>query len=234
MSDNSDRIRQRPAQRARPEITKKSAARSRLTQRPSSQILPASQAAVLIREMEVVNPETGLTEVQEIPKEKLDEIEALVANAIGIDADRGDSHSFQLDLRFLARRFKKPWYDMDWAVNIMRQGLTILIMAVVVLGVIRPLINRIMVPAAQGGPGEAVVTLDDDVDLDTVEIQEGESLEDIKAKLKPKKASISPELLDTAITYDDKVAVIRMIVSDEAGRVSNVFKTMMQNDMDPV
>ena len=76
--------------------------------------------------------------------------------------------------------------------------------------------------------------MDDDVDLDTVEIQEGESLEDIKAKLKPKKAAISPEMLDTANTYDDKVAVIRMIVSDEAGRVSNVFKNMMQKDMDTV
>ena len=29
----------------------------------------------------------------------------------------------------------------------------------------------------------------------------------------------------------DKVAVIRMIVSDEAGRVSNVFKTMMKKDI---
>ena len=67
---------------------------------------------------------------------------------------------------------------------------------------------------------------------DQVEINEGESLEEIKAKLKPKKAAISSEMLDTANTYDDKVAIIRMIVSDEAGRVSNVFKTMMQNEMD--
>ena len=204
------------------------------TQRPSSQIT-GIQAAVLVREMEVVNPETGLTEVQEIPKEKLGEIEALVANAIGIDTDRGDSLTVTSSTFVSALEgIKKPWYDMDWAVTVMRQGLTILIMAVVVLGVIRPLINRIMVPAAQGGPGEAVVALDDDVDLDTVEIQEGESLEDIKAKLKPKKAAISPEMLDTANTYDDKVAVIRMIVSDEAGRVSNVFKTMMQQDLDTV
>jgi len=204
------------------------------TQRPSSQIT-GIQAAVLVREMEVVNPETGLTEIQKIPQEKLREIEALVSNAIGIDAERGDSLTVSSSTFVSALEgVKKPWYDMDWAVLIMRQGLTILIMAVVVLGVIRPLINRIMVPAAQGGPGEAVVSLDDDVDLDTVEIQEGESLEDIKAKLKPKKASISPEMLDTANTYDDKVAVIRMIVSDEAGRVSNVFKTMMQKDMDTV
>ena len=46
-----------------------------------------------------------------------------------------------------------------------------------------------------------------------------------------KKAAISAEMLDTANTYDDKVAVIRMIVSDEAGRVSNVFKSMMSRDM---
>jgi flagellar M-ring protein FliF len=123
---------------------------------------------------------------------------------------------------------------MEWAVNLMKQGMTILIMAVVVLGVIRPLIARIMVPAAAGAPGEALVSLDDEIDIDQVEIQEGESLEDIKAKLKPKKASISPEMLDTANTYDDKVAVIRMIVSDEAGRVSNVFKSMIQKDMESV
>ena len=65
-------------------------------------------------------------------------------------------------------------------------------------------------------------------ELDKVEVQEGDTLEDIKAKLKPKKQAISAEMLDTANTYDDKVAVIRMIVADEAGRVSNVFKNMMK------
>ena len=39
------------------------------------------------------------------------------------------------------------------------------------------------------------------------------------------------EMLDTANTYDDKVALIRMIVGDEAGRVSNVFKEMIKKDM---
>ena len=51
-----------------------------------------------------------------------------------------------------------------------------------------------------------------------------------KAKLKPKKSAISAEMLDTANTYDDKVAVIRMIDGDEAGRVSSVFKGMMEKD----
>ena len=111
--------------------------------------------------------------------------------------------------------------------------MTVLVMAVIVLGVIRPLINRIIVPSVSGKPGEAMVGLDDDPDLDTVEIEEGESLEDIKAKLKPKKAAISPEMLDTANSYDDKVAIIRMIVGEESGRVANVFKSMMNADREP-
>ena len=77
----------------------------------------------------------------------------------------------------------------------------------------------------QAGP---MISDEEEEDLDKVEVQEGDTLEDIKAKLKPKKAAISAEMLDTANTYDDKVAVIRMIVGDQAGRVSNVFKNMMQ------
>ena len=48
--------------------------------------------------------------------------------------------------------------------------------------------------------------------------------------MKPKKTAISAEMLDTANTYDDKVAVIRMIVGDEAGKVSNVFRQLMKKD----
>jgi flagellar M-ring protein FliF len=79
---------------------------------------------------------------------------------------------------------------------------------------------------ARGGLSE-----DEAVALESIEVGEGETLEDIKAKLKPKKSNISMEMLDTANTYDDKVALIRMIVGDEAGRVSNVFKEMIKKDM---
>ena len=61
-----------------------------------------------------------------------------------------------------------------------------------------------------------------------IEIGEGESLEEIRAKLKPKKSSISADLLDTANTYDDKVALIRMLVQEDSGRVANVLKTMIK------
>ena len=57
---------------------------------------------------------------------------------------------------------------------------------------------------------------------------EGESLEDIKAKLRPKKSTISAEMLDTANTYDDKVALIRLLVAEDSGRVANVLKKMIR------
>jgi flagellar M-ring protein FliF len=201
------------------------------TRKPGTEITRI-QASVLVRDMEVINPETGLPEIRPVSPETLADIERLVINAIGIDEERGDNVTVS-SAAFVAtlKGVTKPWYDMEWAVTLMKQGMTILIMAVVVLGVIRPLISRIMVPAAAGAPGEAMVSLDDDDEVEQVEIQEGESLEEIKAKLKPKKAAISAEMLDTANTYDDKVAVIRMIVGEEAGRVSNVFKTMIQRDL---
>ena len=62
-------------------------------------------------------------------------------------------------------------------------------------------------------------------------MQEGESLEDIKARLKPKKTAITAEMLDTANSYDDKVAVIRILVGDDSSRVTAVLKQMIQRDL---
>jgi flagellar M-ring protein FliF len=65
-----------------------------------------------------------------------------------------------------------------------------------------------------------------------MELEEGESLDDLKArmgKLKPKKQSIPTDLLQNANSYDDKVALIRMIVSDNSGRVASVMRGMIEN-----
>ena len=203
------------------------------TLRPSNKI-NRIQASVLVREKESVNPETGLLEAVSLTPEQIANIEQLVTNAIGIDKERGDQLTVE-SAAFVSsiEGISKAWYEIDFFTNLIQQAMTFLVMGVIVLGVIRPLINRIMIPTASGKPGEAMVGLEDDPDLDAVEIEEGESLEDIKAKLKPKKAAISPEMLDTANSYDDKVAIIRMIVGEESGRVANVFKSMMNADKEP-
>jgi len=65
-------------------------------------------------------------------------------------------------------------------------------------------------------------------DMRMIQIGEGQSLEEIKAKLKPKKSTISMDMLDTANTYDDKVALIRMLVAEDSARVANVLKGMIK------
>jgi flagellar M-ring protein FliF len=201
------------------------------TLKPSN-IIRKINAAVLVRQPDVIDPETGIKTSQPMSTEELARIEKLVADAIGIDAERGDSLTVSSApfMNELLDGVKPQWYEKPFMRAAINQAGFVLIIGIVILGIVRPLINRIFVPAVvpgmQGTPGG-----DEEIDIDTVEVGEGESLEDIKAKLKPKKAAISAEMLDTANTYDDKVAVIRMIVSDEAGRVSNVFKAMMSKDI---
>jgi flagellar M-ring protein FliF len=67
---------------------------------------------------------------------------------------------------------------------------------------------------------------------DEVEMEDGETLEELKARMnsmKPKKPTFSADMLDTANSYDDKVALIRMLVSQESGRVAMVLKNMVKN-----
>ena len=201
------------------------------TMKPNN-VIRKINAAVLVRERTIMDPETGLPTSEKMTEGELLQIERLVADAIGIDKERGDSLTVSSApfMSELSEGVKIEWFEKPYMRSIINQAGFVLILAIVILGVVRPLLNRILipiqVPGFQGVPGS-----DDEIDLDQIVVEEGESLEDIKAKLKPKKQAISAEMLDTANTYDDKVAVIRMIVSDEAGRVSNVFKSMMSRDI---
>ncbi len=202
------------------------------TQQPTNQIIQIN-AALLVRDRKVPDPETGEMVMAPVDPAVLADIENLVASAIGLQASRGDtltvkSQPFMNELEGI----EIDWYEAPWVESLAKQVGTVMMLAVVALGVIRPLLNRLLVPAGGSVVAQGGLSDDEAEALESVEVNAGESLEDIKAKLKPKKANISMEMLDTANTYDDKVAIIRMIVSDEAGRVSNVFKQMMQKDMD--
>ena len=76
---------------------------------------------------------------------------------------------------------------------------------------------------------ESTDTSEDDDEEGLIDIDEGESLEEIKAKLKPKKASISMDMLDTANSYDDKVVLMRLLVQEDESRVAAVLRNMMKS-----
>ena len=191
------------------------------------------KTAVLVKNKVIETPEGVVSEP--ISDEDREKITSLVKEAVGFNEDREDtivvtSGEFIQEMDVIS----KKWDEESWVQNMMGQLSTVLILAIVTFGALKPLLNRILVPSAGAGgvPGGASeADLEAEESEDEVQVQEGESLEDIKAKLKPKKSTISADMLDTANTYDDKVAVIRMIVGDEAGKVSNVFRQLMKKDV---
>ena len=199
-------------------------------------------AAVLVRDRKVTDPDTGEITYEPISEKIKNEMEQLIASAIGIKSERGDSLTITSQL-FNEEIFGEQidWYETTWFKSIIEKTLIVFLLGFVSLGVVRPMLSRILVPTSStNSVMELYAEAETMADLATqrvestkaVEVDEGETLEGIKAKLKPKKRSgISADLLDTANTYDDKVALVRMIVADEAGRVANVFKQLMRNDL---
>ena len=84
--------------------------------------------------------------------------------------------------------------------------------------------GRIDAPTTDDAVEEEQVLADGEM-----QIEEGQSLEDIKAKLKPKKPKIDVSMLDTSSSYDDKVILMRMLVSEDSGKVAQVLKKMISS-----
>lgn len=200
-------------------------------------------AAILVRDRKVIDPDTGEVSYEPISDKIKNELEQLISSAIGIKSDRGDSLTITSQL-FNDEIFGEQiqWYETAWFKSIIEKTLIVILLGFISLGVVRPMLSRILVPTSStNSVMELYAEAETMADLaaqrvestKAVEVDEGETLEGIKAKLKPKKKSgISADLLDTANTYDDKVALVRMIVADEAGRVANVFKQLMRQDLD--
>ena len=208
-----------------------------------SNVITRIDAALLVRDKKIIDPDTQAVVYEPISQEVLEQIENLVKSAIGIQVDRGDtltitSQPFVEDFE----GFEIKWFETPWFRSTVENSLLVLLIGVVALGVVRPMLNKILVPTAStNSVMELYAEAESMAELATkraqeteaVEVDEGESLDDIKAKLKPqKRAGISADMLDTANTYDDKVALVRIIVNDEPGRVANVFKGLMREDLE--
>ncbi len=196
--------------------------------------------AVVINEKPAPAPAEGTTPAPDAPKtvpytpEELARLQELVKGVIGFETARGDVVSV------VPARFEEPvivdsipWYLQNDVHLAFKSGLLALMFIVFMLVVVRPVLKALGVG---GKPKEelsdkAKAAVDGELseeDMRMIQIGEGETLEEIKAKLKPKKSSISIDMLDTANTYDDKVALIRMLVAEDSGRVANVLKGMIR------
>ena len=159
----------------------------------------------------------------------------LVKGVIGFDEDRGDV------VTVIATKFEPKkevvtilqWYENEQLLDAIKSVALVLAFIAVVLAVIRPIVKSYLPEMdSTEEDGDLATRFKDgelsDEELELIELGDEESLEDIKAKLKPKKSTISADMLDTANTYDDKVALVRLLVAEDAGRVANVLKKMIR------
>ena len=157
----------------------------------------------------------------------------LVKGVIGYDEQRGDV------VTIIAAKFEKPkvieaqyaWYENAQLMSALQSLAAALIFIALLVIVVRPII-RAYLPDTEILAEDGTDSMKDgelsQAQLNMIELGDGESLEDIKAKLKPKKSTISADMLDTANTYDDKVALVRLLVAEDSGRVANVLKKMIR------
>jgi len=189
--------------------------------------------AVVINELALgvgEEPEEGEEMLTEVSPEALERLTQVVKGAVGFNEARGDI------VTVMPTSFARPVEtveDIDWyrdpdILDLIKYGAGIVMILGVLLFVVRPL----LMPAPEEEEIEIPRELQDGElsDKDMVDLQAGESLEAIKAKLVPKKSSIPLEMLDQSQSYDDKVAVLRMIVADEPARVAGLFRKMITPD----
>ena len=177
-------------------------------------------------------------------EEEITRMQNLVRGVVGYDEKRGDVVTV-VQAKFEPEAvydLSIPWYKDESMQTYIKSGLLGLMFLAFLLLVIRPAVLRMLgllkTPAeleaeaiAAALAAEKVAMGDGELspeDMNAIQLGEGETLEEIKAKLKPKKSSISMEMLDTANTYDDKVALVRMIVAEDTSRVASVLKKMIK------
>jgi flagellar M-ring protein FliF len=157
----------------------------------------------------------------------------LVKGVVGFNAERGDV------VTIVSAKFEEPsiienqmpWYESAQVMSTVKSLGAALTFIALLFIVIRPVIKSYLPAVDVAEDAESAVIKDGELtqaELEMIELGDGESLEDIKAKLKPKKSTISADMLDTANTYDDKVALVRLLVAEDSGRVANVLKKMIR------
>lgn len=152
----------------------------------------------------------------------------LVKGVVGFKGDRGDiitivSTPFE-EPTFIAEE-QVPWYENTQIISMLKSAGAVIAFIALIFFVIRPMMKPFLNSgsSALGKDGELT-----QAELNMLESGNNASLKDLQAKLKPKKATVSADMLNTANTYDDKVALVRLLVADDAGRVANVLKKMIR------
>ena len=179
----------------------------------------------------VYSDSEGVVDEQELGL-RIEKIEKVVRGAIGFVESRGDL------VTVVAAEFAKPveelqkipWYlEADKLNGFVRMGAVFLLLFFVYFTMARPFLKSMK----EKKEFEIPMELEDpdnitDEERQLVEMGDMETIKDVTARLKPKAVGIPAEYLDTSQPYDQKVALMRFLVKDDVGRVSNLLKRWIE------
>ena len=175
--------------------------------------------------------------------EEVERMQELVRGVVGFDEGRKDVVSV-VQAKFepeIPIDMTIPWHKDESVMTNIKSGFLGLMFVAFLMVVVRPVVMHMMnrdKEAAQAAAESIQLAQEEALALEAAatasaeaanaEPSAADTLEEMKAKMKSNKSAISAEMLDTANTYDDKVALIRMIVSDDSARVASVLKNMIK------
>ncbi|WP_297540117.1 flagellar basal-body MS-ring/collar protein FliF [Roseovarius sp.] len=151
----------------------------------------------------------------------LAEIEALTRSAIGFDEARGDLVTVASAPFVVAPSLipAERWYDAAWLPTLGRTLAQLALFGIIVLGVVRPILNRLLPPV---GATTATTGM---TFGDAIEVPRGESLSALRQRLET--AAPNADDLNGAITYEEKIDLLRQMAGAETNRIAGVFKSMI-------
>ena len=175
--------------------------------------------------------------------EEVERMQQLVRGVVGFDEGRKDVVSV-VQAKFepeIPVDMSIPWHKDEAVMTNIKSGFLGLMFVAFLMVVVRPVVMHMMnrdKEAAQAAAESIQLAQEETLALEiaaaataeaaNAEPSAADTLEEMKAKMKAKKSGISAEMMDTANTYDDKVALIRMIVGDDSARVASVLKNMIK------
>lgn len=198
------------------------------TQPATAQIVKIS-AAILMRAAPPAPVEEGVEPPPLLPPALKADLERLAQTAIGFDAARGDTITIAAQPFMDEVVVDDQPADLSWLPEATRQFALIALIAIVALGIIRPLLTRVSWqndnPAAPGGVQVGGVA--------GVEVADGDSLDDVQARLEARRAKLTSAALGANVSREEKFAVLRQIVAEDPARIASVLQRMMKDDLAP-
>lgn len=182
--------------------------------------------AVVVDDKFAANAE-GVPERKAWTDAELDRLAILVRDAVGFSAARGDSVNV-LNESFIQQdalvEYEQPWWEKEQIQFLIKQGVGVLIIAVLLVGFLRPVLKSLAVTGLKARADDeakelaalqaAGVDSFDSLSDETVTLTGGDSL-----------ALPSPEE-----TYEQQLNSVKGLVAEDAGRVAQVIKRWINEE----